>query len=241
MIVEAARGIYELVIEMKILERCIMLNQKKYPNFGRNEMKSNRLTNILLVAVLAVLLSGRWPAASPTRVQPVAAAPAAPGGYLPQAPLISGYVSVPAAAFHPASNSEVYTNYGYTLSPGSATYSVYVAALSLPDGATIDGLDCVMVDYNPTDNGACRLYNVALSGPDIATSTLMGTAMTNHSTIDPTLYSTTSIIDAQVDNSRHAYNISLYLPYDNNNNYISFWGLRIHYYYSAVYLPSVSK
>jgi len=33
MIVEAARSIYELVIEMKILERCIMLNQKKYPNW----------------------------------------------------------------------------------------------------------------------------------------------------------------------------------------------------------------
>jgi len=204
-------------------------------------MKSNRLTNILLVAVLAVLLSGRLPAASPMPVQPAAAAPAAPGGYTPQAPIISGYVSVPAAAFHPAFNSEVYANYGNYLSSGSPTDSVYVAALSLPDGATIDGLDCLMEDYYPTDNAACDLWNVALSGPDIAENTIMGTATTNHSTSIPTLYSTTSIIDAQVDNSQHVYYFKLYLPYDDMDHQIYFLGARIHYYYNAVYLPSVSK
>jgi hypothetical protein len=203
-------------------------------------MKSNRLTNILLVAVLAVLLSGRLPAASPTPVQPAAAAPAAPSGYIPQAPIISGYVSVPAAAFHPAINSQVYTNYGGSITSGVSAYNVYVAEVSLPHGATIDSLECLMVDYNPTDNGACTLFNRAISPPDIS-ETNMGGASTNHSTIDPTFYSTTSISDAQVDNSQHVYFMSIYLPYDDHNHYIIFYGARVHYYYSAVYLPTVSR
>jgi hypothetical protein len=179
----------------------------------RNEMKSNRLTNILLVAVLAVLVSGRLPAASPTPVQPAAAAPAAPSAYIPQAPIISGYVSVSAAAFHPQYSDKVYINSGYNIEPLSSTSVAYIAGISLPDGATIDSLDCAMWELGiPISNGMCTLWVANLSGPMIGYASFMGTASTNHSTNAWGLYSTTSIYENKVDNSQRAYYIYLYLP-----------------------------
>ena len=204
-------------------------------------MKSNRLTNILLVAVLAVMLSGRLPAASPTPVQPAAAAPAAPGGYIPQAGMISGYVSVPAAAFHPTSSSQVYYN-GDWLSPGSHYPGInYVGEISLPDGATIESIECLMRDFNPEDYGVCFLMKIPLLGPNIGLGASMGSAHSNSSTSDPTLYPTTWFNPAQVDNSQFAYSIGLDLPWDDATHYVAFGGARVHYYYSAVYLPTVSK
>ena len=204
-------------------------------------MKSNRLTNILLVAVLAVLLSGRLPAVSPTPVQPAAAAPAAPSGYIPQAPIISGYVSVPAAAFHPMGSSESYYNYGTDLSPQNASSANYIAEVYLPDGATIDSLSCLMRDYLPSSQGSCTLIYQTISGSNLGSPGIMGAASTDHSTTAWETYTTGSISYAQVDNSLRAYSILIYLPYDDVSHYITFGGARIHYYYSTVYLPSVSK
>jgi hypothetical protein len=83
-----------------------------YNKIGRVEMKSNHLTNILLLAVLAAILASRLPAIAPTAAQPAAAAPAVPSRYSPQGGMVNGYISIPAAAFHPALSSNIYTNGG---------------------------------------------------------------------------------------------------------------------------------
>ena len=80
-----------------------------------------------------------------------------------------------------------------------------------------------------------------LEGTDVGIWDVMGQAETNHSTTAWAMYSDTTIEDPKVDNSQMAYLIELTLPYDDASHYIRFGGARVHYYYSAVYLPTVSK
>ena len=204
-------------------------------------MKSNRLTNILLLAVIFILISGRMPVALQTPVMPVAAASGAAGvsSMLPNA--VSGYITVPAAAFTPNSPAASYFNFGYELALDFADTATFLAQVNLPDGATIDGLACLMRDFNPVANATCSLRYVTLTGPLMGQAGEIGTASTNHSTTNWALYCAGSLSNNQVDNSQRAYLLSLDLTYDDDTHFIKFAGARIHYYYSAVYLPSVSK
>ena len=204
-------------------------------------MKSNRLTNILLLAVLIVLMSGRMPVALQAAPQPVAAASGAASvsNLLPNA--VSGYITVPAAAFTPNSPAASYINFGYELMLDFPDQTTFLAQVNLPDGATIDELSCLMRDFNPADNASCSLRYVTLSGASMGQAGEIGFAHTNHSTTDWALYSAASLSNAQVDNSLRAYLLSLDLMYDDSTHYIKFAGARIHYYYNAVYMPSVSK
>jgi hypothetical protein len=204
-------------------------------------MKSNRLTNILLLAVLIVLLSTRLPAASQTAVKPVAAAPAASGVSAMMPNAVSGYVSIPAGAFHPLFDWEPYNNYGTALTPMQSDSPSFVAEVYLPDGATIDSLSCLMQDHMPADQGQCILVLQRIAGSNLGVHQTMATASTDHSTPVWATYATESIAFAQVDNSTRAYLLLLSLPYDDFAHYITFGGARIHYHYDAVYLPSVSK
>ena len=204
-------------------------------------MKSNHLTNILLLAVLAAILPNQLPVIAPIAAQPAAAAPAVPSGYNPQGGMVNGYISIPAAAFHPALSSNLYTNGGSGLYPGSSGINAYWSEVSLPDGATIDQLDCLMRDLHSTENGFCRLLYVVISGTGLASNATMADVWTNHSTNDWALYSTTNIFFDKVDNSQKAYMIALQLHYTDASHYLAFAGARIHYYYSAVYMPVVSK
>ena len=207
-------------------------------------MKSNRLTNILLVAVLAVLLSGRLPAASPTPVQPAAAAPASIAAGIPGRPdnsmaAISGYISVPAAAFHPTDSAATYVNSGVSLKSNSMTgTNRYVAEVYLPHGSTIDSLECFMADQMVSYEGSCDLE--ILQGSD-GTYHPMGTVSTSGYLGYYTDFWTTTISYADVDNNQNAYFLNLYLPGNGGSDVIIFFFARIHYYYSAVYLPNVSK
>ncbi len=204
-------------------------------------MKSNRLTNILLLAVLIVLLSSRLPATAQTAVQPVAAAPAGSGVSAAMPNAVSGYVSIPAGAFHPLFDWETYNNYGTALTPIASDSVSFIAEVTLPDGATIDSLSCLMQDHMPEDQGQCALALQRIAGSNLGVHQTMATASTDHSTIAWATYATESIAFAQVDNSTRAYLLILALPYDDVTHYITFGGARIHYYYNAVYMPNVSK
>lgn len=206
-------------------------------------MKSNRLTNILLVAVLAVLLSGRLPAAAPTPVQPAAAAPASIAAGIPGRPdnsmaAISGYISVPAAAFHPTDSAATYTNYGRSLKSNSMTGSnQYVAEVYLPHGSTIDSLECLMADQMVLYEGSCELDVLMFNG----TYQQMATVSTSGYMGFYTDYWTNTISYADVDTSQNAYFLSLYLPGNGDLDVIWFGFAIIGYHYNAVYLPTVRK
>jgi hypothetical protein len=204
-------------------------------------MKSNRLTNILLIAALFAVLSGRMPAAFQTAVQPVAAAPAGSGISASMPNAVSGYVSIPAGAFHPMSGWEEYNNYGTDLTPTDIASANFLAEVYLPDGATIDSLSCLMKDRMPASQGQCTLVLQRIAGSNPGVPQIMAEASTDHSTSEWATYNTASIAYAQVDNSTRAYVLILYLPYDDSSHYITFGGARIHYYYNAVYMPNVSK
>ena len=228
---------------MRSPETLSFIASKKFScnKIWRLEMKPNRLSNILLLAVIFVLISGRIPVALQTAVQPVAAASGASGvsSMLPNA--VSGYITVPAAAFTPYSPAVFYHNGGYMLTLDSHDQAKFHAQVNLPDGATIDELSCLMRDYGTNENAICGLIYVTLSGPSMGLAEEIGSAFTDQSTTDWALYSAASLSNAQVDNSQRAYMITLYLTYDDSTHFIKFAGARIHYYYSAVYLPSVSK
>ncbi len=204
-------------------------------------MKSNRLTNILLLVVLIVLLSTRLPATAQTAVQPVAAAPAGSGVSATMPNAVSGYVSIPAGAFHPLFDWETYNNIGTELSPTDSDSASFLAEVYLPDGATIDSLSCLMRDHMPASQGQCILVLQRIAGSNLGVHQTMATASTDHSTSAWATYATESIAFAQVDNSTRAYLLLLTLRYDDSTHYITFGGARIHYYYNAVYMPSVSK
>ena len=205
-------------------------------------MKSNMLTNTLLAAVLVMLTIGQFPAAPHAAVEPAAAASVA--AHIPGKPddptaAISGYISVPAAAFHPRSSAATYENVGEALWSNSMTgTNRYVAEVNLPQGATIDSLECFMADQMVSSEASCELDVLFMSDGSYHT---MGTVDTSGYLGYYTNYWTTTINYANVDNSQNAYFLNLYLPGTGGSDVIYFYVARIHYYYNAVYLPSVSK
>ena len=205
-------------------------------------MKSNLLTNTLLATVLVTMMSGQFPAVRHAAVEPATAASVAtniPGK--PDDPMIaiSGYISIPAAAFHPRSSGATYENTGQALWSNSMTgTNRYVAEVNLPQGATIDALECFMADQMVSSEGSCELDVLFMSD---GTYHPMGTVNTSGFLGYYFDYSTSTISYASVDNYQNAYFLNLYLPGNGGTDVIYFFVARIHYYFNAVYLPSVSK
>ena len=200
-------------------------------------MKSRLLSTILLMAVLAVLLSGQYSNARPNVVQTAAAAP---GG--PENPMatVSGYISVSAAAFQPEEGGYSFNNSPQGLWPLVLGSDYFIAPVSLPQGAKIVGLACAMWDSNSLADGYCNL--AARSFPNMADypmATINTSGYNNHIV----KYETTTITNDLVDNSSRTYYMEVKLRADSivSPGKISFYGAIIQYQFNALYLPTVSR
>jgi hypothetical protein len=204
-------------------------------------MKSNWLTNILLVAVLAMLISGQLPSYDRTAVQPaIAASSAANKLVAPQSlSVVSGSISIPASAFRPNTGGFTYLDntWGY-LYPAATDSWNYGAPVYLPQGAIVDQLVCYMKDSYPSMEGNCILSYNELETDDWQQ---MGYVQTSGSLGSLLAYSDNNIDYPVVDNDSRAYSMSLALYFTNIFERISFHGAKIHYHFNTVYLPTLCR
>lgn len=112
----------------------------------------------------------------------------------------TGYVSVPAAAFVPASHSNMYTNWGNVLYPANMTSRYYYAAVQLPHGAVVTRVMFGWSDVSGDYKGVCYLYrsNMTGGGDTLATVETTGQAGVGSS-------NTATIANATVNNAQYTY------------------------------------
>jgi hypothetical protein len=128
---------------------------------------------------------------------------------------ITGYVSVSAAAFRPASHSYQYDNTGQGLTPMDPASTHFYAPVQLPHGATVTKMTFYWID-DMTANAVCQLFRNPLSGVELTVmadveSGSGGRGSTSDDTIDGVL----------IDNSQYTY----YLHWDLRE--VDIWGIGV--------------
>lgn len=138
----------------------------------------------------------------------------------------TSYISIPAAAFHPAQEGYEFNNDGKVIwnLDGDSVY--YLAQLQLPHEAIITKLTFYWWDGSQLD-GRCELYRIDLMGGE----NQMAVAYTHGSTASPNGSVDANIDFATVDNSSYAYYLWLYLP----DNLIAAYGVVIEYTFTGPY------
>jgi hypothetical protein len=139
----------------------------------------------------------------------------------------TGYVSVPAAAFHPMAGGYSFQNNGYALQNVDGSSDFYLALVQLPHGAIVTNLTFYWNDGSWDYDGNCGLYRIDLAGNEVnmATTTTNGSAMTPDSSEDAT------IDYAPVGNSQYAYYVYWRLP----DNAVLGYGAVIEYTFTEPY------
>ncbi len=140
---------------------------------------------------------------------------------------VTSYVSIPAAAFHPAVNGYIYSNDGKELTPGDGSSTFYLSEVQLPHGATITNFTFFWTD-SATPDGFASFYQVNMDG----TETQLGgdadtygggpgggvTASSSPGSFSP----------VQVDNSLYSYYFYVALPMDSDGP-VSLHGITVEY------------
>jgi len=128
---------------------------------------------------------------------------------------ITGYVSVSAAAFRPASHIYQYDNTGQGLTPMDPASTHFYAPVQLPHGATVTKMTFYWID-DMTANAVCQLFRNPLSGVELTVmadveSGSGGRGSSSDDTIDGAL----------IDNSQYTY----YLHWDLRE--VDIWGIGV--------------
>ncbi len=139
---------------------------------------------------------------------------------------ITGYLSIPAAAFVPADNYSSNTlNSGAFIRPnGTLPENVY-AAVHLPHNARITKMTAHWKDNDPNNDGTITLYRSTSAGSlaqiaQVSTSGSSGNGSSTDSNVNASY--------AQVDNANFLYYVNAYLPTD-GTNYVGLYGVIIEY------------
>ncbi|GEM_PF-3775690 len=137
---------------------------------------------------------------------------------------ITGYVSIPAAAFVPADNYDSETlNLGALIRPNGAFPENVYAPVFLPHGAKVTKMTAYWKDNDPNSNGTIRLYRSNFT----TSPALMAEVSTSGSSGDGSS-SDGTISNPTVDNAQFTYFVDAYLPTD-GTNYVGLYGVVIEY------------
>ncbi len=143
----------------------------------------------------------------------------------PLASTSTGYISVPASAFRPNSDSLDYTNRGYDLKVNTG-FGSFTAPLRLPHGATVISMTVHFDNQDLGDSGFARMSRTEFGGfTPMAEILFVG---------DSGSLSDTSIDYAVIDNAQYSYYLSVYF----NDPTITLYEVLIEYTY-PVYLPVI--
>lgn len=135
-----------------------------------------------------------------------------------------GFVSIPAAAFHPSEHTYQYANYGTYLHAQDDSSTYFYALVQLPQGATVTKLTFYWRDWSSSDgNLTLRRSNFAGSDAKMAEATTAGALGVWDSSED------LSISYAVVDNTQYAY----YLRFETPDTQVHLYGAVIEYSYSS--------
>jgi hypothetical protein len=118
---------------------------------------------------------------------------------------ITGYVSVSAAAFRPASHTDQYFNSGGSLTSSDPASTHFYAAVQLPHGATVTKMTFYWVD-DVTENASCWLLRQPVNGGDLAS-----VAYAESGSGGPGSSSDDAIDYPIIDNSQYVYYLEWYL------------------------------
>ena len=138
----------------------------------------------------------------------------------------SGNVSVPAAAFVPQDEEDVYSNLGYVLYNYHTLLCYFYASIQLPHGATVTNLTVYWYDKG-TDYVMCTLYRHNQTIVDVM-------AYTNSPQTEAPEYGSSyddTILHATVDNNQYAYYLKLRIPPSTSHTDYSFQYALIEYTY----------
>jgi hypothetical protein len=197
-------------------------------------MKRDTLTHLFLVAAVLFLLGKDL---LETRQVGVREAAAASGQILSQASnsiASGGYISIPAAAFHPKAPGYNYANFGSALygdSPG-----LFVAPLYLPHGAQLTRITFFWndTDSDPLADGGITVMRSGFFGVESPMAVLTTTGSGQDST------TTTTIDHATINNSQYQYHIQADLPDWGASGRVTLFCVVIEYNF-PVYMPIVVK
>ncbi len=194
-------------------------------------------TTIILVGLFCVFTitsaAGRSSMETTLPQDTVLTKPAAP---VPGGP---GFLMLPAAAFHPRSNTilfELYDGISLMTLEGSSVDCAYFAPLTLPQGATITK----MVQYYwDSDQQTGKTIALALSrGNPTEGEQVMAQTWSLDSFV-PTYTETTDITEPLVDNQSYAYFLTLVLPWGSSPEVVlHLQAVRIDYSFSTA-LPLI--
>jgi hypothetical protein len=200
-------------------------------------MKTEKIRNIVLIALLIFLLGDKVVVTVRGEAHPVRAAITG-SSLAPQAMVVqnggsSGYVSIPAAAFQPMScDNYRYINSGAQLWPEDMNSTLFYAPVQLPHGATITKVTFFWRDTS-TYNGYVALERSNLYN---GTGEVLATVYTADANAGVYSTSETNIINPVVDDAHHSYYMSLGLFWNSSTEYIAAVTVIIEYSYLA-YLP----
>lgn len=152
-----------------------------------------------------------------------------------------GYVMLPAVAFQPSINGQIYDRaYGVKLATlaGSSGY-YYYAPLALPDRARLKKLVMYYKDSDPSGQIRLRFYRAELpfAGTSDDIARINSTDGATYAYMETATITTHSIVD----NQAYAYYVQIELPVASSTSYeLLFNGIRVDYEYTSS-LPAVSR
>ncbi len=133
---------------------------------------------------------------------------------------VTSYVSIPAAAFQPSSNSYVYNNSGTEIYGLNASSTDFYAPVQLPHGAIVTKFTYYWQQEDSTASGTSTLYRTNLSGTK--TEMAKASSVYNISGVRYGSTSDTSINNSTIDNSTYNYIIHASLTVNDLGNGILF-------------------
>ncbi len=145
---------------------------------------------------------------------------------------ITGFVSIPAAAFRPYQGGGNFTNSGHTLEPDDAQTRLFLAPVYLPHEATVTKMTFYWSDGSDESNAKATLYRIDLAGSEelmAYTESSGGFSSSTSSQVATSSTSTTTIDYPTVDNSQYAYYVWLVLDVDGDGGKTKAHGVVIEY------------
>ena len=197
-------------------------------------MNRDTLTHLLLALAVLFLLGKDLLDTHQVGAREVSAASEQALSLTNSAIAAGGYLSIPAAAFHPKAPGYNYANFGSALygdSPG-----LFIAPLYLPHGAQLTRISFFWNDTD-SDSGADGGITVMRSG-FFGVESLMAVLTTTGSGQDST--TTTTIDHATINNSQYQYYIQADLPDWGASGRVTLFCVVIEYNF-PVYMPIVVK